>query len=59
MNVIVKIKESVIDDFFTYIKKLKKADYSMDTTLMLDKILFIETAYNIDDAEYFAERLLS
>lgn len=47
VDVIKELKESVIDDFYTYLKFAKKAQY-LDISTMLNKILFIETAANLD-----------
>ena len=58
MDAVVKIKESVIKDFFNYLEHLKLADYTMDTSNMMAKILFIESASKIDKFQYIYEKLI-
>ena len=57
MDAVVEVKKSVINDFFNYIECLKTADYSMDVSHMLAKILFIESAIELDKFQYLYEKL--
>ena len=58
MDAVVEMKKSVIEDFEHYIEHLKIADYSIDTSNMMAKILFIESAVGLDKFNYIYEKLI-
>lgn len=58
MDAVVEMKKSVIKDFFEYVRELEKAKYSTDTSNMLAKILFIESASRLNKFQYIYEKLL-
>ncbi len=58
MDAVVEMKKSVVEDFLHYINHLKLADYSTDTSNMMAKILFIESAVGLDRYQYIFQRLL-
>lgn len=58
MGAVVEMKKSVINDFFEYISQLQKAKYNTDTSNMLAKILFIESAPRLNKFQYIYETLL-
>lgn len=58
MDAVVEMKKSVIKDFFEYVHKLEKAKYNTDTSNMLAKILFIESASRLNKFHYIYEKLV-
>lgn len=58
MDAVVEMKKSVINDFFEYMRKLEKARYNTDTSNMLAKILFIESASRLNKFQYIYEKLI-
>lgn len=58
MDAVVEMKKSVIKYFFEYMRELEKAKYNTDTSNMLAKILFIESASRLNKFQYIYEKLL-
>lgn len=58
MDAVVEMKKSVIDDFFEYVRKLEMAQYNTDTSNILAKILFIESASRLNKFQYIYEKLI-
>ena len=58
MDAVVEMKKSVVDDFFEYMNQLQKARYNTDTSNMLAKILFIESASRLNKFQYIYEKLI-
>ena len=58
MDVLVKVKQSVIDDFYEIIKNFKKAAYDIDYTKTLDKIYFLDTVLGLNHINSIYAKLI-
>jgi len=52
MDAVVEMKKSVVNDFLHYMEHLMVADYSVDTSNMMAKIMFIESAVGLDKYQH-------
>lgn len=58
VDVLINIKESVVEDFLHTMNRLQKADYSTDIQPTLQKILFIDSIVGLDKIESIYSKLI-
>lgn len=58
MDAVVEMKKSVVKDFLHYMEHLMVADYSIDTSNMMAKIMFIESAVGLDKYQHIFQKLV-
>lgn len=57
MDAVVKLKERVIDDFYTLIKQLSRANPNVKYQHILTKILFIDSFHELNKIDSIYEKI--
>lgn len=58
VDVVKMMKISVVEDYFDLIKQLSKGNLTKDVSKIYAKILFIDSAINLDKVQFMYEKLI-
>lgn len=58
VDVVKMMKISVVEDYFDLIKQLSKGNLTKDVSKIYAKILFIDSAINLDKVQFIYEKLI-